>query len=356
MNEKEINAPSFFNDQANKDKRKKQIKGFYEYLSSIRTTELDQSKNQLFTIFDFISNPNDTQLLEEQFNEYLLSLEYPVLDLDDKLVEVLIRYSIVYMEEFDYDLKLAGLGLIEHLLLNLTSSKLVVNMRSSLIYETLSKYLNDKESIAFLDRIIRVMCILLGKFETKYAASEHCFSKHSIVVDSLLNNCYMSSNFKVKTVYLVNLKLFLAQMNDYSCRHFEKYLTVSFDFVESVKILSFDEPALNDLNNTKQEFVQASIDLVYYLVETCSLRVHAHARRIVSFCIKILYLCSLNISEEVNANPNENYCATVAKVRHLIAKLFQVEEVRETLYDEFKTLLTNKPDLNNTFLRYLRDL
>ena len=139
--------------------------------------------------------------LEKEFEKYFLAQKYPDLDDDEALIETSIRYLILYLEEYVYDLKCKGLLILDHLISNVTPSKINLNMRSQLLYDSLLKYVNDKESLKFLDKSIGSMCALLNVMETKYSNNEHQYKKHSVVVESLLNNCFMTSNNTVKCVY-----------------------------------------------------------------------------------------------------------------------------------------------------------
>ena len=173
----------------NKEKRLKLIENYYASKS--------------------LEKPGHHDHLEQIFEHYLLEKKYPYYDENETLIETCIRFLILYLEEYDYDLKLKGLFILDHLILNITPSKLNLNMRSTLIFDTLQRYLNDKESIQFLDKAICTMCALLNIIETKYSNAEHQFRKHSVVVESLLSNCYMTSKHAIKCVYLTNLKLYL---------------------------------------------------------------------------------------------------------------------------------------------------
>jgi hypothetical protein len=363
------NSNEFFKDSENRRERFKQIKSFHAYLATCRDKRgvdtdgtIEPGWSSIFGIFDRIQSLSEqNEQLEEQFYDYLLGLKYPCLDLDDNLIEMYIRYSILYLEDYDYNLKLKGLNLVEHLLNDLTSSKLALNMRSVRLYNSLLKYINDKDSRVFLGRIISVMCFLLSKIETKFARAEHCFAQHSTVVDSLLNGCYMSTDFKVKTTYMKSIRGYLTQMGDYSCRHLEKYLTVAFDFLESVKLLNTksmndESPGMNDQEmEVKQELAESSIDLVALLIDTCSLRIHAHARRILNFCIKVLYFYSLDVTNDFHESDTLNN-PTLVKIRSLIASLFKLEKVRNQLYKEFQAMQSPESGVNENFRFLVQNL
>jgi hypothetical protein len=360
------NGIEFFKDVENRDKRHAQLRSTYEYLSTCRDKQdtTDESWKSILTVFDCIpsleDSANGNEPLENRFNTYLLSLNYPCLDVDDNFIEMYIRYSIIYLEDYNYDNKLIGLHLLDHFLHNLTPSKLVVNMRADLIYNTLFKYVNDKDSCAFLCRAIPVMRFLLDKIETKYSRAEHCYAKHSIVVDAMLSSCYMSTDMRVKTIYMRCLGEYLSQMSDYSCRHLDKYLTVAFDFLDSVKVLStaaHDEHHRDRQIDAKQELAESSVDLIACIVETCGLRIHAHARRILNFCIKILYMFTYELSDgDDAARDNTLNDPFVTKVRNIIVSLFKSEVVRAKFYDEFSQLKTPQTRLNKNLVYLIQDL
>ncbi len=363
MSEKNSESNNFFTDNENKQKRNKQIKNLCSYLKSIkgenytnRNSEIDYSNlnkedlERIFSIIEIVKlseNEDGSELLEESFNKYLYELKYPSLDIDDTIIEVFIRYSLIYLEDFNYDLKLKGVDLIDFLLNNLTSSKLLVNMRSSLIYETLLKYINDKDSIIFLSNIIRVMCFLLNKMETKYGAAEHLYKKHSFVLDSLLNSCYLSTSFQIKTIYLNSFQKFLQQMNHYSFRHLEKYFTISFDFIESIQVMSFNDDINENLLKEKFDYFMSSIDLTEMLVKVCEPRMHAHARRILNFCVKILYFYSVEFQESN---------IIVEKVINVIRFLFKNERVKSLFYEEFKSIGDQKSIDNQNVIKLIKTI
>jgi hypothetical protein len=359
-----LNGNEFFRDGENREKRLKQIKSFYEYLATCRgkridSDELDANWASIFSIFERIKDlESQNETLEESFYNYLLSLKYPCLDIDDNLIEMYIRYSIMYLDDYDYNLKLNGLNLIDHLLEHLTSSKLGVNMRAVLLYNSLLKYAADKESRVFLGRIMPTMCLLLNKIETKFARGDHCYSQHSVVVDSLLNACYMSTDFQVKTIFIKSLHGYLTQMGDYSCRHLEKYLTVAFDFLDSVKTLktnSMNEESteIDTQLQVKQDLAEVSIDFVLLLIDLCSLRIHAHARRILNFCLKILYFYSFDSNNDEADTIND---PIVVKIQDIIARLFKIEKVKNQLYEEFRELQNSENSLNPNFRFLIRNL
>ena len=73
-------------------------------------------------------------------------------DENEPLIEIIIRYSILYLEEFNYDLKLIGLNLLDHLMLNTSAAVLNLNMRSKLILTTYEKNINDKNLYLYMHR------------------------------------------------------------------------------------------------------------------------------------------------------------------------------------------------------------
>ncbi|CAF0793903.1 unnamed protein product [Brachionus calyciflorus] len=235
--------------------------------------------------------------LELNFDTFILDLKFPQFDEDSDLIEVTIRYSIFYLEEFDYEKKRHGLRVLNHMMDNITPAKMSLNMRSELIYDTFQKYINDKDSVEFLGDILESMRKLLNIIESKYTSQEHNYKKHSLVVDSMLSNCYMSSNVLVKSIYYNKFCLYVKQMGMYTIRHMEKYLTICLDSIESSK-LGYDFEKQEDL-------IMNSLNLIECLMQTCSLRLHTHSKRIMNYCIKIFYFYSLFL-EKSNEYNNVN--------------------------------------------------
>ncbi len=66
-------------------------------------------------IFKSIDISNATHL-ETEFEAYFLDVKYPQLDDDEALIESSIRYLILYLEEYVYDLKCKGLLILDHLI------------------------------------------------------------------------------------------------------------------------------------------------------------------------------------------------------------------------------------------------
>ena len=284
--------------------------------------------------------------LEKEFEKYFLAQKYPDLDDDEALIETSIRYLILYLEEYVYDLKCKGLLILDHLISNVTPSKINLNMRSQLLYDSLLKYVNDKESLKFLDKSIGSMCALLNVMETKYSNHEHQYKKHSVVVESLLNNCFMTSNNTVKCVYLNKMKLYLVQMDVFSVRHTEKYLTIALECVESnTEKICFDFE--------KQEaLLTNSLDLLECIINVLHLRIHAHARRVINFLLKVVYFFSL-LDEDIERIESIN---SLKKTKSLIGTLFtKNEKIRLDFFSEFSQL-RSVSNLNLKFVCLISNL
>jgi len=178
---------------------------------------------------------------ETSFEKFTLDTKFPEFDENESLIEIVIRYSILCLEEFNYELKIKGLELLDHLMESTSPSLLNLNMRSRLILSSFERYINDKDgSVIFLDKQMESMRRLLNLIETSYSSGEHNYKQHSIVFDSMLNNCYMTTNQTVKTIYFKNLIFYIIQMNVYTCRHLEKLLTVAFDCGLDNSKINFD--------------------------------------------------------------------------------------------------------------------
>lgn len=273
---------------------------------------------------------------EASFEKHLINTKS--FDENEPLIEIIIRYSILYLEEFNYDLKLIGLNLLDHLMLNTSAAVLNLNMRSKLILTTYEKNINDKEHLIFLDRQLESMCKLLNVIESSYSCGEHCFKQHSLVFDSILNNCYMTTNQQVKTIYYKNLIHYIKQMNVFTCRHLEKLLTVTFDCgLENSKI-NFDFEGRHDL-------LEKCLELLQVILETCSHRVNWHARRIINFLIKLLYFSCLEIT---------NYTRTNKFTQHIINIIRNSKLIDLHFRNELNALKENK--LNLKFIALIDEI
>lgn len=328
-----------------------------ENVSTYPTDDYDYMKDgnkekRIKLIENYYKSVESTSALtnEQTFESFLLTQKFPFYDENDNLVETYIRYCILYFEELNYDQKSTGLNLLDHLLVNISPSKLNLNMRSQLIYDTLERYLNMKESSQFLDNIIQTMLCLLNIIESKYSTTEHQFRKHSHVFDSLLNNCYMTTTNEIKCIYLKHLPNYLKQMDYYSTRHIEKILTITFDFVDHNN---------NDTNSIhtclfnideQEKLVLISLNILETLIKQCSLRMHHHARRIINNLIKIVYLYGLS-----NKSSHEQVPIIIQTIVDLLKLLFENSRVKENYYQEFSTLKSNN-ELNQTFLKLIENI
>lgn len=161
----------------------------------------------------------------EQFEGYLFSLnqsQFNDVKNEDHLIDTTIQCSLLYLEEYNYDLKTKGLAILEHLVAEATASQLNFNLRSKLVYDCLERYINDKDNLDFMDKTQRVMCSLLNFMESNQSAKIHSFKQHSVVFGALLNNSYMTTKLPAKLVYYKNFLAYMRQIGTYSCRHLGK--------------------------------------------------------------------------------------------------------------------------------------
>lgn len=315
------------------------------YLKSCAPT--DEAFNLLQQNVDI----NKKDIIEQDFeNSYLLKLEFPYFDNKDSLIETYIRYALTYLDDIDYNKKINGLRLFNHLFSQITPMQLNLNMRSTLIYDSFNKYLNDKECVEFFAGILSSMRILLNIIESKYACREHAYSKHSNVLDSLLNNCYMSSNNNVKVIYLKSIKDYLEQIGMYSVRHLEKIFTVAFDYNETL---------ISGKHQDQRDLLDVSLDLIEFIIELCSLRMHKHTKRIMNNLLKFIYSYSLNVEADLSINSNKQTDETDIFIKRIITlfKSLLHNEKNSNYYDEFCLLRkNNKEGLNNVFLKLIEDI
>ena len=131
---------------------------------------------------------------------------------DDQLIDITIQYALLYLEEYNYELKTKGLSILDHLVSHSTSSQLNFNLRSRLVYNSVERYANDKENIEFMEGAIQFICKLLAVMEPKSLVRTHSYKQHSILIESLMNNAFMTTNIEVKMVYYRNFVRYLCQI------------------------------------------------------------------------------------------------------------------------------------------------
>lgn len=172
------------------------------------------------SIAPFTKETNESTLTNE-FEKFIFAAESHCFTekCDDHLIESTIRYSLLYLEEYNYELKTKGLSILDLLINNVSSAQLNFNLRSKLIYDNLERYVNEKENLDFMDKSCKLMCKLLNIIQSKNTCSDHGFKQHSVVIDSMLTNCYMTTNAAVKLVYFENLVNYLKQIGSYTSRH-----------------------------------------------------------------------------------------------------------------------------------------
>ena len=309
---------NFLDLTSTKQKRIKLIEGFNKAKSSFAQVSID---------------------LEHQFEDYVFKVNFAGFD-DETLLDVTLRYGIFYLEEIDYKKKIHALQILNHLVDNVTHTKLLFNMRAQLLYDAYNKYMNDKESVEFLRFIGESMLKLLDIMEPKYSSGDHYYYRHSQTLASILSNCYMTTNLPAKTVYYKNLALFIQQMGVFACRHLEKCLTIAFDSIESCKIgLDFDK---------QSEFIDSGIDLTMTIVDTCSKRIHCHSRLIINNCMKILYFFSLYATEMKENVVVKDKSNVIDKVCQIVEKILKNDKTPKIIIEEFKNL-KNDQKLNDNF-------
>ncbi len=197
----------------------------YSNFNNEKRLHLIKSYNQSVP-FTSDTSSNTCHDLQEQFNTFIISHkhnEFSQLQTEHHLIDTIIQYSLLHLEEFDYNLKLKGLHILDHLIEHSTNTQINFNMRSQLVYNCLERYITDKENLTFLNSTLQTMCLLLNVIEIKSKCSEHSFRNHSVVIEILLNNCYMTTNLPVKLVYYTNYVNYLKQIGPYSCRHLGTY-------------------------------------------------------------------------------------------------------------------------------------
>jgi len=191
----------------------------YSNFNHKKRLQLIESYNQSATFTTNTTTDSANLDLLALFDAYVTTQKhyhFSQLQNEDHLIDIIIQYSLLYLEEFNYDLKIKGLNSLDHLICHSTQAQINFNMRSQLIYTCLERYIIDKE---FLDRALKTMRQLLNVIETKSKCSEHSYRKHSVVIEVLLDNCYMTTNSLVKLVYYTSFVDYLRQIGPYSVRH-----------------------------------------------------------------------------------------------------------------------------------------
>lgn len=281
---------------------------------------------------------------EAQFEHYILGFKFPHYDENENLIETLIRYSVLYLEEFNYDLKQTGLTLLDHLMANTSPSVLNLNMRSKLVLTSFEKYINDKEGpLVYLDKQMQSMLKLLNIIESTHSSSQHSYKQHSLILDSILNNAYMTTNTAIKEIYFKNIQGYVKQMNVYACRHLGKLLTVGFDCGLDNSNLSFNFVERNQL-------CVASLDLIECILSICWLRIHAHSKEIINFLLKLVYFACLEEEDQENLTK-----PIIERITCMLKRLFTNAKLANQEYEEFNTLKQNR-NLNSKFLNIIQHI
>lgn len=147
----------------------KRLRLIESYLHATTTTlSTSNSQSSMF------EDQESQELDGSQFTARLLALTRDQLDpssddgekmeVADRLLETGLRYALAYLEEYDYSHKLTGLRLLDHMIERVSSTRIKMNMRAELVRDSLARYVNDKDSIEFLDKSNELMIKLLGKY------------------------------------------------------------------------------------------------------------------------------------------------------------------------------------------------
>ena len=120
-----------------------------------------------------------------------------------------------------------------------------------------------------------------------------------------------------------------------------------FDSVDSSSQTSLD------LDNQERILLKC-FDLIELIIEICSLRVHVHARRIINFLIRLVYLASYSV--ESNADLKKVASLNfIERVADLLKRLFRNDMAKNRCYEEFEQL-QNAKNLNPTFLKIIENI
>ncbi len=109
------------------------------------------------------------------------------------------------------------------------------------------------------------------------------------------------------------------------------------------------------LDVDKQESILLRcFDLIELIIEICSLRIHAHARRIVNFLLRLVYLasCSVESNEDLKKVASLDF---LKRLTDMLKILFSNDMAKKSCYEEFRQLQNSK-SLNLTFLKIIENI
>ncbi len=107
----------------------------------------------------------------------------------------------------------------------------------------------------------------------------------------------------------------------------------------------------------QEQLLDKSLDLLDCIIEQCSLRIHAHAKRIINFLMRLIYVACL---AESASKPTETVSALkdIRIIRHaleLLKILFQNVYIKNQYYQEFANV-KNEKTANLNFLNLIYDI
>ena len=124
----------------------------------------------------------------------------------------------------------------------------------------------------------------------------------------------------------------------------DKILTIAFDCMDSTQI---------NIDLAQQEkLLEKSLDLIECTVEVCSLRIHVHAKRIINFLIRLIYLYSHSVED---SNSNGTCPDLIQRALSLIQSLFTNDLIKQKCYEEFGRLQSEN-DLNPIFRKFIKNI
>ena len=107
--------------------------------------------------------------------------------------------------------------------------------------------------------------------------------------------------------------------------------------------------------NEQELLLTRSLDLLSCIINVCSHRIHGHAKRIISFLVRLIYLASWADTQNKVATNNVEELYLIKRIVKLLKQLFENKIIKQNFYDEFKDLQTSHKS-NTAFIHIINTI
>ena len=107
--------------------------------------------------------------------------------------------------------------------------------------------------------------------------------------------------------------------------------------------------------NEQELLITRSLELLSCIINVCSHRIHAHAKRIISFLVRFIYLASWTDTQNKMATNNVEELFLIKRIVKLLKQLFENKIIKLNFYNEFKDLTTSHKS-NAAFLNIINKI